>query len=236
MTIVNTKLLSRAATIIAIAAVPLIPGIPDFWITLAGYIGLASLVSIGLVLLTGVGGMTSFGQAAFVGFGAYTTAVLTTKFGFSPWLTLPFSILATGLLAFLIGLITVKLSGHYLPLGTIAWGISFFYLFGNIQWLGSYDGIGGIPPLSIGSYALIDARAIFYPIWIAVIIAVLLSENLLDSRMGRAIRALRGGSVAAAWRLNRSASTPPARSSSCSFTRPCLQASQAGSTPTSNAR
>jgi ABC-type branched-subunit amino acid transport system ATPase component/ABC-type branched-subunit amino acid transport system permease subunit len=197
MTIINTKVLSRAAAILAIAAVPLIPGIPDFWITLAGYIGLASLVSIGLVLLTGVGGMTSFGQAAFVGFGAYTTAVLTTKFGVSPWLTLPFSLLATGLLAFLIGLITVRLSGHYLPLGTIAWGISFFYLFGNIQWLGSYDGIGGIPPLAIGSYQLIDARAIFYPIWIAVIIAVILSENLLDSRMGRAIRALRGGSVAA---------------------------------------
>ena len=193
----NKSLLSRAIAILALAALPLVPGIPDFWITLAGYIGLASLVSIGLVLLTGVGGMTSFGQAAFVGFGAYTTAVLTTKFGLSPWMTLPFSLLATGLLALLIGLITVKLSGHYLPLGTIAWGISFFYLFGNIQWLGSYDGIGGIPPLAIGSYALIDARAVFYPIWIAVIIAVLLSENLLDSRMGRAIRALRGGSIAA---------------------------------------
>jgi ABC-type branched-subunit amino acid transport system permease subunit len=115
MATITTKLLSRAFAVIAIAALPLIPGIPEFWITLAGYIGLASLVSIGLVLLTGVGGMTSFGQAAFVGFGAYTTAVLTTKFGFSPWLTLPFSLLATGLLAFLIGSITVKLSGHYLP-------------------------------------------------------------------------------------------------------------------------
>ena len=197
MTSLRRSLLWRAVAILAVAAIPLIPGIPDFWITLAGYIGLASLVAIGLVLLTGVGGMTSFGQAAFVGFGAYTTAVLTTKFGFSPWMTLPFSLLATGLLALLIGLITVKLSGHYLPLGTIAWGISFFYLFGNIQWLGGYDGISGIPPLSIGSYALVDARAIFYPVWIAVIIAVVLSENLLDSRMGRAIRALRRGSVAA---------------------------------------
>ena len=189
--------LPRLIAIVAIGALPLIPGIPDFWITLGGYIGLSSLVAIGLVLLTGVGGMTSFGQAAFVGFGAYTTAVLTTKFGFSPWATLPFALAATGLMALLIGLITVKLSGHYLPLGTIAWGISFFYLFGNIEWLGRYDGISGLPAFSIGPISLIDSRAVFYLIWIVVLAAVVLSENLLDSRMGRAIRALRGGSVAA---------------------------------------
>ncbi len=189
--------LPRLAVILAIAAFPLIPGVPEFWVTLGGYIGLSSLVAVGLVLLTGVGGMTSFGQAAFVGFGAYTTAVLTTKFGFSPWATLPFALLSTGLMALLIGVVTAKLSGHYLPLGTIAWGISFFYLFGNIEALGRYDGISGLPPFSIAGHALIDARVIFYPIWIAVLIAVVLSENLLDSRMGRALRALRGGSIAA---------------------------------------
>ncbi len=187
----------RLAAAVAIAAVPLIPGMPDFWVTLGGYIGLYSLVAIGLVLLTGVGGMTSFGQAAFVGFGAYTSAVLTAQLGFSPWATLPFALAATGLMALLIGLVTVKLSGHYLPLGTIAWGISFYYLFGNIEWFGRYDGISGLPPFAIGPISLIDARAVFYLIWFAVLIAVILSENLLDSRMGRAIRALRGGSVAA---------------------------------------
>ena len=92
---------------------------------------------------------------------------------------------------------TAKLSGHYLPLSTIAWGISFFYLFGNIESLGRFDGISGLPPFSIAGHSLIDARAVFYPIWISVLVAVVLSENLLDSRMGRAIRALRGGSIAA---------------------------------------
>jgi branched-chain amino acid transport system permease protein len=183
--------------ILAFALVPLIPGIPDFWITLWDYIGLYSLVAIGLVLLTGVGGMTSFGQAAFCGFGAYTTAVLTSQFGFSPWLTLPFSLATTGLAAFLLGLMTVRLSGHFLPLGTIAWGISIYYLFGNIEALGRYDGISGLPPFTVFGHALIDARAIFYPIWLCVLLAVILSLNLLDSRMGRAIRALRGGAQAA---------------------------------------
>ncbi len=193
---VSSRLSPRLISLVVIglmAVAPLLPFTPSFWITLAGYIGLSSLVAIGLVLLTGVGGMTSFGQAAFVGFGAYATAVLTTKFGLSPWVTLPVSLLTTGLAALAIGLVTVRLSGHYLPLGTIAWGISFFYLFGNLAVLGGYDGISGIPPFAIGSFELIDARAVYYLIWLAVLIAVVLSSNLLDSRMGRAIRALRGG-------------------------------------------
>ena len=155
--------LPRLLAIVAIAVFPLIPGVPEFWVTLAGYIGLSSLVAIGLVLLTGVGGMTSFGQAAFVGFGAYTTAVLTTKFGISPWATLPVALLATAVMALLIGVVTAKLSGHYLPLGTIAWGISFYYLFGNIEALGRYDGISGLPAFSIGGYALVGSHAVFYP-------------------------------------------------------------------------
>src|SRR5262250_3097406 len=111
------------------AAIPLIPGMPPFWIVLLDNIGLAALVALGLVLLTGVGGLTSFGQAAFCGFGAYATAVLTTTYGLSPWLTLAASLLITGLLAVVLGLLTVRLSGHYLPLGTIAWGLSLYYLF-----------------------------------------------------------------------------------------------------------
>ncbi len=187
----------RLAAIAALAVFPFIPGLPQFWITLAGYIGLASLVAIGLVLLTGVGGMTSFGQAAFVGVSAYTSAVLTTKFGFTAWQALPFDLLTTALVALLLGLVTVRLSGHFLPLGTIAWGISCFYLFGNSAYLGGFDGINGLPPLQIGSFAFISAKAIFYPIWICVLSAVVLSENLLDSRVGRAMRALRGGTLAA---------------------------------------
>ena len=105
------------------AAIPFVPGMPPFWIVLLDNIGLAALVAMGLVLLTGVGGLTSFGQAAFVGFGAYTTAVLSTAYGMSPWLTLPLSLVVSGLLAVLLGLVTVRLSGHYLPLGTLAWGL-----------------------------------------------------------------------------------------------------------------
>jgi branched-chain amino acid transport system permease protein len=182
---------------LSMAAIPLIPGMPPFWIVLLDNIGLAALVAMGLVLLTGVGGLTSFGQAAFCGFGAYTTAVLTTAYGVSPWLTLPLSLLVSGLAAVLLGLVTVRLSGHYLPLGTIAWGLGLFYLFSKLEFLGRNDGISAIPPLAIGSFRMIDPGAIYYAIWIAVLISALLTMNLLDSRTGRAIRALRRGHIAA---------------------------------------
>jgi ABC-type branched-subunit amino acid transport system ATPase component/ABC-type branched-subunit amino acid transport system permease subunit len=181
---------------LVMAAIPFIPGVPPFWIVLLDNIGLASLVAMGLVLLTGVGGLTSFGQAAFCGFGAYTTAVLTTTYGLSPWLTLPLSLLVSGSAAVLLGIVTVRLSGHYLPLGTIAWGIGLFYLFSKLEFLGRNDGIQGIPPLSIGSLRMIDPGTIYFAIWIAVLVSALLTMNLLDSRTGRAIRALRRGHIA----------------------------------------
>jgi branched-chain amino acid transport system permease protein len=179
------------------AVIPFIPGMPPFWIVLMDNIGLAALVAMGLVLLTGVGGLTSFGQAAFCGFGAYTTAVLTTAYGISPWLTLPLSLLVSGIAAVALGLVTVRLSGHYLPLGTIAWGLGLFYLFSKLEFLGRNDGISAIPPLSIGSFRMIDPGTIYFAIWIAVLLAALLTMNLLDSRTGRAIRALRRGHIAA---------------------------------------
>ncbi|OJY12563.1 MAG: hypothetical protein BGP05_00430 [Rhizobiales bacterium 62-47] len=182
---------------VIMAVLPLIPNIPPFWIVLLDNIGLAALVAMGLVLLTGVGGLTSFGQAAFCGFGAYTTAVLSTHYGLSPWLTLPLSLLVSGLAAVVLGIVTVRLSGHYLPLGTLAWGLGLFYLFSKLEFLGRNDGISAIPPLQIGSLRMLDPGTIYYVIWIAVILAALLTTNLLDSRTGRAIRALRRGHVAA---------------------------------------
>jgi branched-chain amino acid transport system permease protein len=180
----------------AVVALPLLPT-PEFWITLANYIGLSSIVALGLVLLTGVAGLTSFGQAAFVGVGAYASAWLTTQSGMSPWIGLLAGLAVTAAAAFFIGAITMRLSGHYLPLGTIAWGLSLFYLFGNLDMLGKYDGINGIPPIGFPGLALQSGRQMYFLIWLVVILAVIAVRNLLNSRPGRAIRALRGGGVMA---------------------------------------
>lgn len=180
----------------ALVLLPILPT-PEFWITLANYIGLYAIVALGLVLLTGVAGLTSFGQAAFVGLGAYATAWLSTQFGLSPWIGLLAGLGVTMLASFLIGGITMRLSGHYLPLGTIAWGLSLYFLFGNLDFLGKYDGINGIPPITIAGHALESGREMFALIWLVVVLSVIAVRNLLNSRSGRAIRALRGGGVMA---------------------------------------
>ena len=192
--------MSRLASVLLLAAwlcVPLLP-VPNFWITLANYTGIAAIVAIGLVVLTGYGGMTSFGQATFMGFAAYTTALLTTQAGLSPWLTLPIALVVSGVSSLLIGAITVRLSGHYLALGTIAWSVSLYYVFANLDLFGRNDGISGIPPLRFGDVALTSSRSYFVVVWIGVGLSLLATRNLLDSRAGRAIRALRGGAGAAA--------------------------------------
>lgn len=184
-----------AAFIVLAVLAPLV--LPTFHITLMNYIGLSALVALGLVLLTGVGGLTSFGQAAFVGLGAYTTAVLTTKFGASPWLGLIAGIILTMVIAFILGALTLRLSGHYLPLGTIAWGLSLYFLFGTMETLGGHTGLSGIPPISIFGWVLDEGQEIFYLILFFLLLAMLATSNLLDSREGRAIRALKGGRVMA---------------------------------------
>jgi len=185
------------ASLAATLAAPLLP-VPNSWLTLADYAGISAVVTLGLVVLTGFGGMTSFGQATFMAFGAYATALLTTQAGWSPWLTLPASLLAASLGAVLIGALTLRLSGHYLAVATIAWSVSFLYLFGNLDVFGRNDGISGIPPLWIAGVALSDSRSFYPVVWISVAVALLGTRNLLDSRVGRAIRALRGGAAAAA--------------------------------------
>jgi branched-chain amino acid transport system permease protein len=185
----NLPIVLLAAAVPAVALLPL----PDFWIAQLNYIGLYALVSLGLVLLTGVGGLTSFGQAAFVGIGAYTTAWLTLNLGMSPWITLFIGLAFTAVSAVIVGLITLRMSGHYLPLATIAWGLSLYYLMGNLDALGKYDGLLGLKSLSLGDIDIGQGRLFFVLCWAILIAGAVALINLLDSRPGRAIRSLKGG-------------------------------------------
>jgi branched-chain amino acid transport system permease protein len=188
----------RLAVLAALALLALAPAVLNpFTVTLLNYIGIYSLVALGLVLLTGVGGMVSFGQAAFVGIAAYATAWLTTRYPVSPWLGLLLALGLTGLVALVLGALTLKLKGHFLSLGTIAWGLAISFLFGNIDGLGNFNGISKIPPVTLGPIGLGGTVPMFYLIWAVVAVSMLLAANLLRSRMGRAMRVLRGGNILA---------------------------------------
>ena len=199
-----TQRVLPAVFVAAIALAPLV--LPEFQITLLGYIALAALVALGLVLLTGVAGLTSFGQAAFVGIGAYTSAWLSTTgalpgwlawAGGSPWIGLAAGLVLTAAVAWMLGAVTLGLSGHYLPLCTIAWGISLYFLFTNLDFLGGHAGLTNIPSPQIAGLPIRGAGSFHYLIWLTLLAAMVFTRNLLDSRAGRAIRALRGGATMA---------------------------------------
>ncbi|RIX77971.1 branched-chain amino acid ABC transporter ATP-binding protein/permease [Acidovorax cavernicola] len=200
----------RVLTLACIVVLALAWGwLPDFTVAVLSNIGLYALVAAGLVMLTGVGGMTSFGQAAFVGMGAYATAWICTSptaagwlggiagSALVPWLGLLLGLVLTFALAWALGAVTLKLSGHYLPLCTIAWGLSLYFLLGNMEFLGGQTGITGVPPLVIAGISLASPRALGVVIWAVLLLALWALHNLLDSREGRAIRALKGGRLMA---------------------------------------
>jgi branched-chain amino acid transport system permease protein len=202
--VTRARLALPLAFFAAVAAAPLVLG--EYKVVLLAYVGLNALVAVGLVLLTGVGGLTSFGQAAFVGIAAYATGVLTSTaqpagglaaWLRSPWAGLVLALLLAGAAALLIGTFTLRLSGHYLPLGTIAWGIAIYIVFGNVEALGGHTGLGGIPPVELLGLRLDTPRRMCWLVWAFVAAAVLATRNLLDSRQGRAIRALKGGRLMA---------------------------------------
>ena len=200
----------RVLTLVFIVALALAWGwLPEFTVSVLSNIGLYALVAVGLVLLTGVGGMTSFGQAAFVGMGAYATAWICTSptaagwlgglagSALVPWLGLLLGLALTFALAWALGAVTLKLSGHYLPLCTIAWGLSLYFLLGNMEFLGGQTGITGIPPLVVAGVSFATPRMLGVVIWAVLLLALWAMHNLLDSREGRAIRALKGGRLMA---------------------------------------
>jgi branched-chain amino acid transport system permease protein len=200
----------RVLTLVFIVALALAWGwLPEFTVSVLSNIGLYALVAVGLVLLTGVGGMTSFGQAAFVGMGAYATAWICTSptaagwlgglagSALVPWLGLLLGLVLTFALAWTLGAVTLKLSGHYLPLCTIAWGLSLYFLLGNMEFLGGQTGITGVPPLVVAGVSFATPRMLGVVIWAVLLLALWAMHNLLDSREGRAIRALKGGRLMA---------------------------------------
>jgi branched-chain amino acid transport system permease protein len=181
-----SRLLPGAALLLLAIAMPFV--LPDFYLTLANYIGLAAIVVTGLVLIGGAGGLMAFGQATFVGIGAYATAYLSTAQGLSPWLGLAAGLVVTGLVSLLIGMLTLRLSGYYLPVGTMAWCIGLYYVFANLDGLGQNTGLSGLPGISLFGYPFNSGRDFFYLILAAVLGGILSVRNILDSRVGRAVR------------------------------------------------
>ncbi|MGH2627155.1 MAG: branched-chain amino acid ABC transporter permease, partial [Anaerolineales bacterium] len=163
------------------------------------FIGLNALIAVGLSLLGGQAGQISLGQAAFYGIGAYISAITTLRYGINPWIGMGLAIAGSALVAYVVGAPILILRGHFLVLGTLALNVIVDVLIRNLQTLtGGPSGLTGIPPLALGTVALRGDRVYYYLAWGAALAAVWLGGNLIASRVGRALAAVRASEVAAA--------------------------------------
>jgi branched-chain amino acid transport system permease protein len=162
------------------------------------FIGLYTILTVGLCLLMGYAGQISLGHAAFYGLGAYTSGIVTTRYGVSPWLGILLSMAVTGGVAAFLARPIFKLRGHFLAMATLGLGHILVVLFNEASGLtGGPSGLTGIPYLSIGGWAFDRDVRYFYLVWGAVVLTMLMALNIVDSRVGRALRAVRSSEVAA---------------------------------------
>jgi branched-chain amino acid transport system permease protein len=170
----------------------------DHYTDIMVFVGIYCLITIGLSLLMGYAGQISIGHAAFFGIGAYTSAILTTRFDLNPWLAMLVGVAVVAAVAILVGAPSLKLKGHYLAMATLAFGIIVFIVFNEeIEWTGGPDGMSGIPGLSLFGFAFDTVEKYFYLVWGCVLAAFIFTANILQSGTGRALKAIPTSETAA---------------------------------------
>jgi len=167
--------------------IPAIKNYPDLLI----FAGIYCLITIGLSLLMGFSGQISLGHAAFFGIGAYISGVLTVRYGFNPWVCMLIGAGFAAVVAVLVGLPSLKLRGHYLAMATLAFGIIVFIIFNEeVELTGGPDGMSGIPGLSLFGFAFDSMERYYYLVWFFVFTSFIFTVNVIQSRSGRALRAI----------------------------------------------
>ncbi len=186
--------------VLLIAAVVVFPWAvnSNYWLNLVNLAIGFSVACLGLNIVLGYGGQLSLAQAAFWGVGAYTTTLLTVNLGLPVWFGLVAAFFVAALFGVLLGIPTLKLSGHYLAMTTIGFGIILQLILINAIWLtGGADGIAKIPSPRIGTYELKDPSTFFYVAAAILILLTWASIRLKKSRVGRAFLAIRENEMAA---------------------------------------
>ncbi|TWJ19878.1 branched-chain amino acid ABC transporter permease [Geobacter argillaceus] len=162
------------------------------------FVGIHAMLAIALNLLLGFAGQISLGHAGFFGLGAYASGILSNTYGVNPWLAMGITALSVALLAFIVGFPVLKLKGHYLAMATLGLGIIFYIVFNEaVEFTGGPSGFSGIPPLKIGRVAFDSDIKNYGLIWAFTLGTVLISLNLANSRIGRALCAIHDSEVAA---------------------------------------
>ena len=184
---------------ILIAGIMIFPwAFPDsYWITVLIYAGIYGLVVVGYDLLLGYCGQISLGHNGLFAIGAYATAIATTWFGWPSLLAIAGGILITCVIAFVVGIPTLRLRGYYLAIATMGFGFIVEALI-RTQYFGGSSGISGIPPLSILGYSFDTDRSYYYLVWTVVFLLVIVCLRIGETALGRSMKAVHTDEEAAA--------------------------------------
>jgi branched-chain amino acid transport system permease protein len=181
----------------ALLILPLIWRDPHFH-HLMVFAGIYAILALGLSLFLGYAGQISLGHAAFFGIGAYTTAILTTRYAFPTFAAFWTSAFAAAMAAYLIGRPILKLKGYFLAIATLGLGEIFLVIVKESTGLtGGVIGIFGIPWFSIAGFSFDTYLKQYYLIWGVLIGLFLYSKNLVRSKMGRAFQTVAASEEAA---------------------------------------
>ncbi len=184
--------LALAAIIIAL---PLF--LPAYSLRVLDLAVISSIAVAGLCFAFGYAGLIHLAQAAFVGVGAYTTALLTTQWGLGFWTALPLALVMGAVLSVLIGAPMLRLRGHYLALATVGFNVTMEIVTKNwVGLTGGDDGISGIPGVSVGPFAVSSDLGYYYLAAAFLVVAALIGTAIRHSRYGRAMIALRDDEMA----------------------------------------
>ena len=169
-----------------------------YYLNVMIFIGIHTLLVVGLNLLMGYAGQISLGHAAFFGLGAYTSGILSATYQIPPWPAMLAGMVLTVAVALMVGVPALKLTGYYLAMATLGFGIIVHICFNEFVGLtGGPSGLVGIPALSIGGIILDEPGTYYYLVWGATLGAITVSLNIVDSRVGRALRAIHDSEPAA---------------------------------------
>jgi branched-chain amino acid transport system permease protein len=170
----------------------------DYYLGVLVFTAFNCLACTGLCLLMGYAGQISIGHGAFIAMGAYSSAILTTKLGWSPWAAMGFGVVIVIFVAFFVGIPTLRLKGHYLAMATLGFAsIVHIVSVAAVDFTGGPSGIMSIPRLAVFGYPLNSDTKFFYFSWSVVVVGLYLAVNLIHSRAGRGLKAIHGSEDAA---------------------------------------
>jgi branched-chain amino acid transport system permease protein len=164
-------------------------------ITVGIFSGINALIAVGLCILMGYAGQVSLGQAGFYGVGAYVSAILSQYYGLPIVISVIAAMLVASMAAMILAVPSLRLKGHYLAVATLSFG-EIINIILNEWGPGGPSGFGDIPNFSIAGLTFDTTTSYFYLVWGCVALVLIFSFNLINSRTGRALRALHGSELA----------------------------------------